>query len=166
MTAVVASLAFFVAGYFLGSSRRGGEVRKGGVESREAEFGHLRETVRARHRAQGETVDTQGMDELLSLDAVASDETKRSKRSRLLSDLNAWGWAELKRPVVVREKDDEDRRRTLLPGRTLQASCLAEVITQAPAKGILPRDTMLNQAARCLRLDTSKSIDTPTRYRP
>ena len=103
----------FVAGYFLGSSRRGGEVRKGGVESLEAEFGHLRETLRALHRAQGETVDTQRMDELLSLDAVASDETKRSKRSRLLSDLNAWGWAELKRPVVVREKDDEDRRRTL-----------------------------------------------------
>ena len=92
MTAIVASLAFFVAGYFLGSSRRGGQGREGGVESREAEFGHLRETLRALHRAQGETVDTQRMDELLSLDAVASDETKRSKRSRLLSDLNAWGW--------------------------------------------------------------------------
>lgn len=113
MTAIVASLAFFVAGYFLGSSRRGGEVREGGLESREAEFGHLRETLKSVHRAQGQTVDTRRMDELLSLDAVASDETKRSKRSRLLSDLNAWGWAELKRPVVVREKDDEDRRRTL-----------------------------------------------------
>ena len=106
------------------------------------------------------------MDELLSLDAVSSDETKRSKRSRLLSDLNAWGWAELKRPVVVREKDDEDRRRTAARSHPSSFPRLAEVITQVPAKGILPRDTMLNQAARCLRLDTSKSIDTPTRCRP
>ena len=45
MTAIVASLAFFVAGYFLGSSRRGGKGREGGVESREAEFGHLRERL-------------------------------------------------------------------------------------------------------------------------
>ena len=96
--------------WLFASGRKG---TRGGVESREAEFGHLRERLRALHRAQGQTVDTQWMDELLSLDAVSSDETKRSKRSRLLSDLNAWGWADLKRPVVVREKDDEDRRRTL-----------------------------------------------------
>jgi hypothetical protein len=50
---------------------------------------------------------------MLALEDVSSAETKRSRRSRIVSDLNAWGWAEFKRPILVREKDEGDRRRTL-----------------------------------------------------
>jgi hypothetical protein len=50
---------------------------------------------------------------LLGIDNLQNEETKRSRRARLVSDVNSWGWAEYNRPIVVRERDETDRRRTL-----------------------------------------------------
>ena len=112
---------FFLAGFLLG--RNVNRPSEGGValpeldlelnESRDAQFGHLKHVLQLLHDCQGQEVDTQRMDEMLALEDVSSAETKRSRRSRIVSDLNAWGWAEFKRPILVREKDEEDRRRTL-----------------------------------------------------
>ena len=112
---------FFVSGYLLGrdvnrTSEGGGAMPELDLElneSREAQFGHLKDVLQLLHDCQGKEVDTQRMDEMLALENVSSAETKRGRRSRIVSDLNAWGWAELKRPILVREKDEEDRRRTL-----------------------------------------------------
>jgi hypothetical protein len=112
---------FFLAGFLLGRnvnrpSEGGGALPELDLdlnESREAQFGHLKDVLQALHDCQGQEVDTQRMDEMLALEDVSSAETKRSRRSRIVSDLNAWGWAEFKRPILVREKDEGDRRRTL-----------------------------------------------------
>jgi hypothetical protein len=53
------------------------------------------------------------LDALLLMDELSSEETKRSRRSRTISDVNSWGWASSGKPVLTREKDEDDRRRTL-----------------------------------------------------
>ena len=67
----------------------------------------------ALHEMCGQSLDTAHMDALLELDDLVSEETKRSRRARMVSDLNAWAWTAMDKPVLTRVRDDEDRRRTL-----------------------------------------------------
>jgi hypothetical protein len=122
---------FFGAGYALGrfqheqegangktartrtisSTNAGGEEGQGAT--REDQFGHLKPILVALHQWRGRSLDTAHMDALLELDDVASEETKRSRRARMVSDLNAWAWTAMDKPVLTRIRDEEDRRRTL-----------------------------------------------------
>jgi hypothetical protein len=122
---------FFGAGYALGrfqheqegangktartrtisSTDAGGEEGQGAT--REDQFGHLKPILVALHQWRGRSLDTAHMDALLELDDVASEETKRSRRARMVSDLNAWAWTAMDKPVLTRIRDEEDRRRTL-----------------------------------------------------
>lgn len=116
---------FFGAGYALGrfqheregvtktiaSSDVGREDGQGA--RREDQFGHLKPILVALHQWRGRSLDTAHMDALLELDDVSSEETKRSRRARMVSDLNAWAWTAMDKPVLTRIRDEEDRRRTL-----------------------------------------------------
>jgi len=116
---------FFGAGYALGrfqheregvtrtaaSNVVGGEDGQGAT--REDQFGHLKPILVALHQWRGRSLDTAHMDALLELDDVVSEETKRSRRARMVSDLNAWAWTAMDKPVLTRIRDEEDRRRTL-----------------------------------------------------
>lgn len=116
---------FFGAGYALGrfqheregvtrtaaSNDVGGEDGQGAT--REDQFGHLKPILVALHQWRGRSLDTAHMDALLVLDDVVSEETKRSRRARMVSDLNAWAWTAMDKPVLTRIRDEEDRRRTL-----------------------------------------------------
>ena len=116
---------FFGAGYALGRFQHeregatgkttatyvGGE--EGQVVTREDQFGHLKPMLVALHEICGQSLDTAHMDALLELDDLVSEETKRSRRARMVSDLNAWAWTAMDKPVLTRVRDDEDRRRTL-----------------------------------------------------
>ena len=112
---------FFGAGYVLcrmQTDQNSGVVSPGKFEgqmgqAREDQFGHLRSILLALHELQGQHLDTSHMDELLELEELESEETKRSRRARVVSDVNSWGWAEYNRPILVRERDETDRRRTL-----------------------------------------------------
>ena len=119
MELIVIAPLFFVAGFVLGrylKTSAGEETlhaSTGGDASPEVQFGHLREVLAELHGVQGLAVDTLTMDGLLGIDNLQNEETKRSRRARLVSDVNSWGWAEYNRPIVVRERDETDRRRTL-----------------------------------------------------
>lgn len=120
MELIVVAPLFFVAGFVLGrylKTSSGEETlhpaSAGGDASPEVQFGHLREVLAELHGVQGHAVDTLTMDGLLGIDNLSNEETKRSRRARLVSDVNSWGWAEYNRPIVVRERDETDRRRTL-----------------------------------------------------
>lgn len=116
---------FFGAGYALGrfqherevanektsSTDAGGEEGQGAT--REDQFGHLKPILVALHEWRGRSLDTAHMDALLELDDLASEETKRSRRARMVSDLNAWAWTAMDKPMLTRLRDEEDRRRTL-----------------------------------------------------
>ena len=116
---------FFGAGYALGrfQHEREGATGKttatyvGGEEgqgvTREDQFGHLKPMLVALHEMCGRSLDTAHMDALLELDELVSEETKRSRRARMVSDLNAWAWTAMDKPVLTRVRDEEDRRRTL-----------------------------------------------------
>ena len=115
---------FFGAGYVLGKSQNspGGWIPRSSsmtpnpqesAAKREDQFGHLKLVLVALHEWRGRSLDTAHMDALLSLDDIPSEETKRSRRARLVSDLNAWAWTEMDKPVLTRVRDEEDRRRTL-----------------------------------------------------
>lgn len=58
----------------------------------------------------GSNMSTQRLDEVLGLDSVLSDETKRSKRSRLIQLLNAESNAWFGAPVIHRSRSDSDKR--------------------------------------------------------
>ena len=115
---------FFGAGYVLGKSQNGPggwiphssslepKPQETGA-TREDQFGHLKLVLGALHEWRGRSLDTAHMDALLALDDIPSEETKRSRRARLVSDLNAWAWTEMDKPVLTRVRDEEDRRRTL-----------------------------------------------------
>lgn len=109
----------FVAGFALGRSQsvkpKPSTSSAGNSEgaSREDQFGHLKSLLLALHELRGQSLDTSHMDELLELGEVASEETKRSRRARMVSDVNAWGWTVCDRPILTRQRDEEDRRRTL-----------------------------------------------------
>jgi hypothetical protein len=112
---------FFGAGYVLG--RMQNDVRVSEVAedvpgiasrySREEQFGHLRPVLLALHALQGKQLDTNHMDELLEIEDLESEETKRSRRARIVSDVNSWGWTTMDGPVLTRERDEDDRRRML-----------------------------------------------------
>ena len=116
---------FFGAGYALGKFQHEREEQAGlrafvaedlGEDfelRRQDQFGHLELVLRTLHRRRGQTLDTAQMDALLQLEDVASEETKRSRRARMVSDVNGWAWSEMDKPVLTRTRDDEDRRRTL-----------------------------------------------------
>lgn len=114
---------FFAAGYALGKSQHG---KEGGafrsksheatvetIEGRQTQFGHLVPVILALKQLGGQQLGTSHMDGLLDLNDLMSEETKRSRRARAISDINAWGWTEFDRPVLTRIRDEEDRRRTL-----------------------------------------------------
>jgi len=111
----------FGAGYALGRMQNDGNsgvVAPGNLDAptghaREDQFGHLRSILLALHQLQGQHLDTSHMDELLELEGLESEETKRSRRARVVSDVNSWGWATMDAPVLTRERDEEDRRRML-----------------------------------------------------
>ena len=116
---------FFGAGYALGRFQHereestattastyveGGE---GQGATREDQFGHLKPMLVALHVRRGQSLDTGHMDALMELDDILSEETKRSRRARMVSDLNAWAWTAMDKPVLTRVRDEDDRRRTL-----------------------------------------------------
>ena len=115
------SMLGFGLGYALGRNNTGSRSKvfdiptsEGGqAVSREHQFGHLKSILLALHEMRGKKLDTSQMDELLDVSELPSEETKRSRRARMISDVNAWGWSEIDRPVLTRLRDDEDRRRTL-----------------------------------------------------
>jgi hypothetical protein len=120
MELIVVGVLFFVAGFVLGkylgqqnpevtSETRDRLLRDASLE----QFGHLREALLALHEVRGTVLDTLALDALLLMDELSSEETKRSRRSRTISDVNSWGWASSGKPVLTREKDEDDRRRTL-----------------------------------------------------
>jgi hypothetical protein len=118
----VLMVVFFGAGYALGKSQNQTSFdpsrdasSPSGREgmSREDQFGHLKPILLALYAFRGQSLDTAHMDELLEISELNSEETKRSRRARIVSDVNAWGWTESDRPVLTRLRDEEDRRRTL-----------------------------------------------------
>lgn len=56
-------------------------------------------------------LDSAGLDELLGLADLGSEETRRSHRARWVKDINAWSMMERSRKAILREKDPFDRRR-------------------------------------------------------
>jgi len=60
-----------------------------------------------------EEMDTLIFDEMLGIDHIETDETKRSRRSRFIRECNLWGEGLIEGHVIQRVKDPTDRRRTL-----------------------------------------------------
>ena len=58
----------------------------------------------------GSNMSTQELDVVLGLESVQSDETKRSKRSRLIQLLNAESNARFGVSVIQRTRSDSDKR--------------------------------------------------------
>lgn len=120
MELIAVAVLFFVAGFVLGKylgqqeHGEGGEAKEDALQDASVEqFGHLREPLLALHNVKGTVLDTVALDALLLMDELMSEETKRSRRSRTISDVNSWGWASSGKPILTREKDEDDRRRTL-----------------------------------------------------
>lgn len=61
----------------------------------------------------GEGVDTNNLDVIFDIHHIETDETRRSRRSRLVKELNEWYVAEQGRLLIRREIDPEDRRRRI-----------------------------------------------------
>jgi hypothetical protein len=64
-------------------------------------------------RFAGQEVDVNQLDALWGLDALLTDETRRSRRSRQIKEVNAWSREVWGGEVLERTPDAEDRRRTL-----------------------------------------------------
>lgn len=61
----------------------------------------------------GEGVDTHNLDVIFDIHHIETDETRRSRRSRLVKELNDWYEVEAGRQLIRREIDPEDRRRRI-----------------------------------------------------
>lgn len=61
----------------------------------------------------GEGVDTTNLDVIFDIHHIETDETRRSRRSRLLKELNDWYETAQGRLLIRREIDPEDRRRRI-----------------------------------------------------
>jgi hypothetical protein len=64
-------------------------------------------------RFAGQEVDVNQLDLLWGLDALFTDETRRSRRSRQIKEVNAWSREAWGGEALERTPDAEDRRRTL-----------------------------------------------------
>lgn len=71
------------------------------------------EAVEKLKQSGAEILDSAGLDELLGLTYMESEETRRSHRARLVKEINAWSAMERSRKAILREKDPLDRRRML-----------------------------------------------------
>ena len=58
-------------------------------------------------------LDAKALDDILSVDARESEETRRGRRSRFVREMNSWGQDHAGRDIVLREKDPHDRRRAV-----------------------------------------------------
>lgn len=75
--------------------------------------------------------DTHILDELLSPSSFETDETRRTRRSRFIKEVNDWCASNLSLEGLVRKKDPLDRRRTLY---ALNQELIAQVRSQVGAR--------------------------------
>lgn len=61
----------------------------------------------------GEGVDTTNLDVIFDIHHIETDETRRSRRSRMVKELNDWYASEVGRQLIRREIDPDDRRRRI-----------------------------------------------------
>ena len=61
----------------------------------------------------GTQVEVAELDAILGIDSITTDETRRSRRSRVINDVNGWSQSNEGIDYIERHRDPTDRRRTL-----------------------------------------------------
>ncbi len=87
----------------------------------------------------GKELDTLQLDSAWRLDVLFTDETRRSRRSRQIKEINAWSLEVWGAEAIVRTQDVEDRRRTLYRIHPRVAECAttpSAPLAQDPEEGV------------------------------
>ncbi|MGA1373875.1 MAG: LamG-like jellyroll fold domain-containing protein [Flavobacteriales bacterium] len=87
----------------------------------------------------GKELDTLQLDSAWKLDGLFTDETRRSRRSRQIKEINAWSLEVWGAEAIERTQDVDDRRRTLYRIHPRVAECAASVsgnLAQNPEEGV------------------------------
>jgi len=87
----------------------------------------------------GKELDTLQLDSAWRLDVLFTDETRRSRRSRQIKEINAWSLEVWGAEAIVRTQDVEDRRRTLYRIHPRVVECAttpSAPLAQDPEEGV------------------------------
>lgn len=74
----------------------------------------------------GQLLETASLDGIIGIGHLETDETRRARRARLIRECNDWSTAAMTEPVIRRERDPSDRRRSLYAIHPILAAIFEE----------------------------------------